>query len=77
MSNTARADYEAMVERAKEYTAAGDVIQVVLSQRLDRPTVPLAHVFLAHTTLRPRSVALPDGRTPPDHVIYGGARPGV
>ncbi len=36
--NTTRPEYEAMVERAKEYIAAGDIIQVVLSQRLDRPT---------------------------------------
>ena len=37
-SNISKKEYEAMVERAKEYIYAGDVIQVVLSQRLARPT---------------------------------------
>jgi anthranilate synthase component 1 len=32
-SNVSRADFEAAVERAKEYVRAGDIIQVVLSQR--------------------------------------------
>ncbi|MBI2355419.1 MAG: anthranilate synthase component I [Deltaproteobacteria bacterium] len=32
-SNMAREEYEAAVERAKEYVRAGDIIQVVLSQR--------------------------------------------
>lgn len=36
-SNTAPADYEAMVLRAKEYIAAGDIFQVVLSQRFEAP----------------------------------------
>ena len=34
--NLSREEYERMVVRAKEYIAAGDVIQVVLSQRLSR-----------------------------------------
>lgn len=34
-SNTAPAEYRAMVERAKEYIAAGDIFQVVLSQRFE------------------------------------------
>ena len=34
-SRTRRADYERGVERCKEYIAAGDIFQVVLSQRLD------------------------------------------
>jgi anthranilate synthase component I len=34
-SNTSKADYIAMVERAKEYVRAGDVFQVVLSQRFE------------------------------------------
>ncbi len=33
-----QAQYEAAVRRAKEYIAAGDIFQVVLSQRLARPT---------------------------------------
>jgi anthranilate synthase component 1 len=38
-STSSRADYEAGVRRIREYIAAGDAFQVVLSQRL---TVPLA-----------------------------------
>ena len=37
ISNTAPAEYMAMVKRAKEYIAAGDVFQVVLSQRFSTP----------------------------------------
>ena len=36
-SNTTPADYRAMVLRAKNYIAAGDVFQVVLSQRFEAP----------------------------------------
>ncbi len=36
-SNTAPDDYMAMVDRAKEYIAAGDIFQVVLSQRFETP----------------------------------------
>jgi anthranilate synthase component I len=35
--NMTRQNYEAMVERGKEYIRAGDVFQVVLSQRLEVP----------------------------------------
>ncbi len=34
-SNTSEADYFAMVEKAKSYIAAGDIFQVVLSQRFE------------------------------------------
>ncbi|MEX1020056.1 MAG: anthranilate synthase component I [Litorilinea sp.] len=37
-SNLAQSDFEQNVNRAKEYIAAGDIFQVVLSQRLARPT---------------------------------------
>jgi len=37
VSNTDPEDYMAMVARAKEYIAAGDVFQVVLSQRFEAP----------------------------------------
>jgi anthranilate synthase component 1 len=41
VSNTAPAEYVGMVERAKEYIAAGDIFQVVLSQRFSVPfTLP-------------------------------------
>jgi len=38
-SNTTAADYEAMVRRGKEYISAGDIFQVVLSQRFEAPFV--------------------------------------
>ncbi len=37
VSNTAPAEYEAMVARAKDYILAGDIFQVVLSQRFSTP----------------------------------------
>lgn len=37
-SSTTRAEYRARVERAQEYIAAGDIFQVVPSQRLSRDT---------------------------------------
>jgi anthranilate synthase component 1 len=37
LSNTGADAYAAMVARAKEYIAAGDIFQVVLSQRFDAP----------------------------------------
>ena len=37
VSNTSAAEYAAMVARAKEYIAAGDIFQVVLSQRFETP----------------------------------------
>jgi anthranilate synthase component I len=37
-SNLAQGEYEGMVEAAKEHIAAGDIIQVVLSQRFERET---------------------------------------
>jgi anthranilate synthase component I len=36
-SNTSPAEFEAMVARAKEYIGAGDIFQVVLSQRFEAP----------------------------------------
>ncbi len=37
VSNMSRADFHAMVERAREYIFAGDIFQVVLSQRFSLP----------------------------------------
>ncbi len=37
VSNLSRPDFEAMVERAKDYIRAGDIFQVVLSQRFTLP----------------------------------------
>ena len=49
-SNFTQEDYEAVVERAKEYIVAGDIIQVVPSQRLARKTD--AHPFQIYRALR-------------------------
>ena len=49
-SNFTRERYHAMVERVKEYVYAGDIIQVVPSQRLTRPTK--APPFQIYRTLR-------------------------
>lgn len=50
----ARADFEAAVERAREYIRAGDIMQVVLSQRLSIPygASPL-DLYRALRTLNP------------------------
>jgi anthranilate synthase component I len=49
-SNVGRERYHKMVERAREYIIAGDVIQVVPSQRLSRRTS--AHPFSIYRALR-------------------------
>ena len=51
VSNTTPADYMAMVKRAKDYIAAGDIFQVVLSQRFEAP-FPLP-AFALYRALRP------------------------
>ena len=38
VSNTTPSEYARMVAQAKEYITAGDIFQVVLSQRFNRPT---------------------------------------
>jgi len=48
--NTSPERYRAFVERVKEYIAAGDIFQVVLSQRVDLPTP--AHPFTIYRALR-------------------------
>ena len=76
-SNRSRAEYEAMVNRAKEYIAAGDIFQVVPSQRLSKRTP--AHPFAIYRHLRrvnpsPYMVFLrfPGGvGSPPLHIIAG------
>jgi anthranilate synthase component 1 len=49
-SNSAPAEFEAIVSKAKEYIYAGDVIQTVLSQRLARRTT--ANPFAIYRALR-------------------------
>jgi anthranilate synthase component 1 len=49
-SNMTREQYETIVERARQYIAAGDIFQVVLSQRFERQT--LADPFDVYRALR-------------------------
>ena len=49
-ANMSKAEFAAMVHRAKEYIAAGDIIQVVLSQRLKRKLA--VHPFAVYRHLR-------------------------
>jgi anthranilate synthase component 1 len=49
-ANVSQERFEQMVEQAKEYIAAGDIFQVVLSQRLSRQTD--AHPFAIYRALR-------------------------
>jgi anthranilate synthase component 1 len=58
-SNTSRDDYFAMVAKAKEYIAAGDIFQVVLSQR-----------FSADFTLPPTALYRALRRTNPSPYMY-------
>src|SRR5271157_4383272 len=52
--NMPRAHYEAMVERSKEYIRAGDIFQVVLSQRMEVPVrVPAFDVYRALRAVNP------------------------
>jgi len=51
---TARKDYERSVETAKEYIRAGDIFQVVLSQRFDfTPGVPPFDIYRALRAVNP------------------------
>ena len=52
--NMPRARYEQMVERSKEYIRAGDIFQVVLSQRMEVPVrVPAFDVYRALRAVNP------------------------
>jgi len=53
-SNMPRWRYESMVERSKEYIRAGDIFQVVLSQRMEVPVrVPAFDVYRALRAVNP------------------------
>jgi anthranilate synthase component 1 len=53
-SNTTPADYEAMVRKAKDYIVAGDIFQVVLSQRFEAPfTLPPFSLYRALRRINP------------------------
>lgn len=54
VSNTEPAEYLAMVEKAKEYIRAGDIFQVVLSQRFESPfTLPPFALYRALRRVNP------------------------
>ncbi len=54
VSNTTRAEYHDIVRRAKEYIAAGDIFQVVPSQRFRRPfKLPPFQLYRALRRLNP------------------------
>jgi anthranilate synthase component 1 len=77
-SNMTQAQFEAAVEKAKEYIAAGDIFQVVPSQRLRRRTE--ATPFSIYRALRrlnpsPYMFFLALGGDPPVHLI--GSSPEV
>lgn len=77
-SNMSREQFEAAVRRAKEYIAAGDIFQVVLSQRLSRRTY--ADPFTIYRALRrinpsPYMFFLELDGEPPVHLI--GSSPEV
>lgn len=53
-TNMTRARYEAMVERSKEYIRAGDIFQVVMSQRMEVPLrVPAFDLYRALRAVNP------------------------
>ncbi len=71
---TAKPDYLAAVARAQEYIAAGDVFQVVLSQRFDvAPRVNPFHIYRSLRVVNPSPymyflrVGLGEG--PPAHIV--------
>ncbi len=74
-SNFTQEEYKEIVDKAKEYIAAGDIFQVVLSQRLSRRTS--AHPFSVYRALRMHNpspymvfMRFPGGiSSPPLHII--------
>ncbi|HEX7895551.1 MAG TPA: anthranilate synthase component I [Terriglobales bacterium] len=53
-ANTSQKDYEEAVRSAKEYIAAGDIFQVVLSQRMDfTPDVPPFDIYRSLRAVNP------------------------
>ena len=77
-SNMSQSQFESAVLQAKEYIAAGDIFQTVLSQRLSRPT--RADPFSIYRTLRrinpsPYMFFLDLGDDPPTYLV--GSSPEV
>ncbi len=73
VSNTTPEQFGAMVARAKEYIVAGDVFQVVLSQRFEAPfTLPAFALYRSlRRTNRRRSCAT-RFRGVPDRLLLAG-----
>ena len=84
VSNTTDAEYMAMVAKAKDYIAAGDAFQIVLSQRFtsrfDLPAFSLYRALQAGQSvalsLLPRLRRLPDRRVEPRDPGQGARRQG-
>ncbi|MDX2112158.1 MAG: anthranilate synthase component I [Alphaproteobacteria bacterium] len=54
VSNTTRSHYDAMIDKARDYIRAGDIFQVVLSQRFSAPfTLPPFALYRALRQLNP------------------------
>ena len=76
-SNLAQDEFEEVVRQAKEYIAAGDIFQVVLSQRFSgRTTARPFSIYRALRSLNPSPymvfMRFPGGlSTPPLHIIAG------
>jgi anthranilate synthase component I len=77
-SKTKRKDFLAAVERSKEYIAAGDVFQVVISQRFDvRPEVDPFSVYRALRIVNPSpymyflrlGLSTSDRKAGPTHIV--------
>ncbi len=78
-SNTTEAEYKAMVARAKDYIAAGDAFQIVLSQRFtSRFDLPAFALYRALRRVNPSPLSLlPRLRRLPDRLLQSrnpGAR---
>lgn len=75
VSNFSQAEFEKIVRRAQEYIAAGDIFQVVLSQRISGQTqASPVNIYRALRSLNPSPymvfMRFPGGRgTPPLHII--------
>ena len=84
VSNTTEAEYKAMVAKAKDYIAAGDAFQIVLSQRFtSRFDLPAFSLYRALRRVNPspylclpRLRRLPDRRVEPGDPGPGARRQG-
>ena len=76
-SNQTREEFEANVERCKEYIAAGDAFQIVYSQKFMRPLrVEPFHVYRALRAVNPLTLHVPSsfGGHAFGWILAGGSR---